>query len=1090
MADLVTKLKLDTGQFEGGLAKATKSIRQLSQEAELASKGLSGLFNDSNLQSAAQKFDGINSVLERFKSQMSQSGSTTKQQLRAMTQAAQDLTSIYRGLSAEEKATAEGRALEQHINSIINKAGELKDTYGDVANAIKNTANDTMAFSGITQGVQALTATLQVGAGVATMFGVSQEKVAVVQQKLTSLIAITNGLSQIQNALQKESALMTLVRTVREQGLAAALGIRTAATTASTVATEANTVATVANTTALKSNPIGLIATLAAAAVVGIIELTDAFNNNTSAVDANREAQEAFNTEVKNQSSTLASNITLINNMKSDMIAAGNSAEQQRKVFEKYRKKQVEVGLATKNAGQMHAAVVNNTDVIIEAANLRMKAAAAEAAMQVQLGKVLSKVAEIRAKAEKGEFVGSKELEEIGVNIMSLLGKGVKPQQTNLFTSWFGSGMQYEIPKDKIDAVIDEIQNQAIDHALNGQVKSLQRLRDEANAQLSKLKFDTPEIQWDEGEETDRATSSTQAHTRATRSNTRARTNQNRAQQQGVNGSQQEKTQLEKLDELYAKLTKKIGTLGKETDKNKTQFEELRKQIQAVLANKISIMPVNTVGDIDQVIKTLQTLLEWLDKDSKEYEIFSKLLTATRIDQANMKLSLIDTKTLEGAQAAEQVIQNVVRMLPEGSEELTIWAAKLKDASQHAKEVKNAVEGIQEGSIADLRQQIQVIDQRLANEVLEMPFRATLELERDELQQKINDLTTDVVIEVQKPIDFTYDYKLSDLEKLQREFDRVAERKEYLTDLKESGRLASWDLESVNKELDELNERYKTLNLTVHKATINEDIKELKKELTSLRENVASGFLEGIDSFYQSITSLQDVIEDDDKNPFEKIMAGLKAIEGGYKTIKGLIDTFNEMKTTLETLNKAQSALNTLGGIGDAATTTEAAMATTQQAAATSALAAAQTAAATSSQVLSASQVEMTTISLTTIAGVKALAAAYTQLAAAEYMAAHASIPFAGFAIGSAFATAAKVLVETMGAFANGGIVGGSSYTGDKVLARLNSGEMVLNKHQQRNLFGLINSGVGGSSQVEFKIKGRELVGVINNYNDKFNKVK
>ncbi len=164
---------------------------------------------------------------------------------------------------------------------------------------------------------------------------------------------------------------------------------------------------------------------------------------------------------------------------------------------------------------------------------------------------------------------------------------------------------------------------------------------------------------------------------------------------------------------------------------------------------------------------------------------------------------------------------------------------------------------------------------------------------------------------------------------MQREFDRVAERKEYLTDLKESGRLASWDLESVNKELDELNERYKTLNLTVHKATINEDIKELKKELTSLRENVASGFLEGIDSFYQSITSLQDVIEDDDKNPFEKIMAGLKAIEGGYKTIKGLIDTFNEMKTTLETLNKAQSALNTLGGIGDAATTTEAAMATT-----------------------------------------------------------------------------------------------------------------------------------------------------------------
>ena len=1081
MADLVTKLKLDTGQFEGGLAKATKSIRQLSQEAVLASKGLSGLFNDSNLQSAAQKFDGINSVLERFKSQMSQSGTTTKQQLKSMTQAAQDLTSIYRGLSAEEQATAEGRALEQHINSIINKAGELKDTYGDVANAIKNTANDTMVFSGITQGVQALTSTLQVGAGVATAFGVSQEKVAAVQQKLTSLIAITNGLSQIQNALQKDSALMTLVRTIREQGLAAALGLKTAATAADTAATTANTVATEANSAALKRNPIGLIATLAAAAVVGIIELTDAFNDNTSAVDANSKAQEAFGNEVNNQSSTIANNLILINNMRNDMIAAGNSAEQQRKVFEKYRKKQVEVGLATKNAGQMHTAIVKNTKVIIDAANLRMKAAAAEAAIQAELGKVIQKVAELREKAAKGENFEWTDFTALGINARKLYDQGL------LKPSWKAAILNADshyIPEDKINEVFDKIYEQAIDHAMNNQIQSLQKLRDTAYNQLSKLKFDNPQIQWDEG------SSATDKATKATKANTKARTEQNKVQQQGNNTIQEEKTQLEKLDQLYANLIKKIGTLGKETDKNKTQFEGLKKQIQAVLANKISIMPVNTVGDIDQVIKTLQTLLEWLDKDSEEYETFSKLLTATRIDQANMKLSLIDTKTLEGAQAAEQVIQNVVRMLPEGSEELTIWSAKLKEAQQHAKEMKNAVDGIQEGSLADLRQQIQVIEQRLANENLELPFRATLELERDELQQKINDLTTDVVVEVQKPIDFTYDYKLSDLEKLQRDFDRVTERKDYLTGLKESGKLSSWDLEAVNKELDELNERYKTLNLTVHKATINEDIKELKKELTSLRENMASGFLEGIDSFYQSVTSLKDVIEDDDKNPFEKIMAGLKAIEGGYKTVKGLIDTFNEMKNTLAALNKAQGALNTLGGVGEAATTTEAAVATTQQAAATSALATAQTAAATASQVLSAAQVEMATMSLTTIAGVKALAAAYTQLAAAEYMAAHASIPFAGFAIGSSFATAAKALIETMGAFANGGIVGGTSYTGDKVLARLNSGEMVLNRHQQRNLFGLINSGAGGAGQVEFKIKGKELVGVINNYNDKFNKVK
>lgn len=40
---------------------------------------------------------------------------------------------------------------------------------------------------------------------------------------------------------------------------------------------------------------------------------------------------------------------------------------------------------------------------------------------------------------------------------------------------------------------------------------------------------------------------------------------------------------------------------------------------------------------------------------------------------------------------------------------------------------------------------------------------------------------------------------------------------------------------------------------------------------------------------------------------------------------------------------------------------------------------------------------------------------------------------------------------------AEGGIVGGNSYNGDKIITGLNSGEMVLNKTQQANLFGLLN---------------------------------
>jgi hypothetical protein len=69
------------------------------------------------------------------------------------------------------------------------------------------------------------------------------------------------------------------------------------------------------------------------------------------------------------------------------------------------------------------------------------------------------------------------------------------------------------------------------------------------------------------------------------------------------------------------------------------------------------------------------------------------------------------------------------------------------------------------------------------------------------------------------------------------------------------------------------------------------------------------------------------------------------------------------------------------------------------------------------------------------------------------------------------------------GKFAEGGIVGGTSYSGDKLFAMVNSGEMILNKRQQGNLANML----GGGGQVEFHISGDSLVGVLNNRQNKRN---
>ena len=95
-----------------------------------------------------------------------------------------------------------------------------------------------------------------------------------------------------------------------------------------------------------------------------------------------------------------------------------------------------------------------------------------------------------------------------------------------------------------------------------------------------------------------------------------------------------------------------------------------------------------------------------------------------------------------------------------------------------------------------------------------------------------------------------------------------------------------------------------------------------------------------------------------------------------------------------------------------------------------------------------------------------------------------------------AMAATAAALASTIAGlpkFADGGIIGGSSFIGDNMIARVNSGEMILNGTQQRNLFNLLDGkggSIGSSASVEFKISGKDLVGTLNNQMSKTNKYK
>jgi hypothetical protein len=90
--------------------------------------------------------------------------------------------------------------------------------------------------------------------------------------------------------------------------------------------------------------------------------------------------------------------------------------------------------------------------------------------------------------------------------------------------------------------------------------------------------------------------------------------------------------------------------------------------------------------------------------------------------------------------------------------------------------------------------------------------------------------------------------------------------------------------------------------------------------------------------------------------------------------------------------------------------------------------------------------------------------------------------------IGGPVGKGISAIGSLVGSFSGGGIVGGTSYTGDRLTARVNSGEMILNATQQRSLFQMLNGGgsTGGGSSV---VRGEDIYLALRNYGRRTGKI-
>ena len=163
---------------------------------------------------------------------------TTKQQLREMSNALTTLTTTYRELTDEEKQSPFGKELSKSIQQLTERAGNAKDAMMDVEQSIRNAASDTRIFDQISQGASVVTASFQGLVGAGKMLGFEMGNDVEVIAKLQSAMAVTNSLTTIQTALQKQSALMQGVQAA-QTAIASAAQTTLAATTGSATAAQA-----------------------------------------------------------------------------------------------------------------------------------------------------------------------------------------------------------------------------------------------------------------------------------------------------------------------------------------------------------------------------------------------------------------------------------------------------------------------------------------------------------------------------------------------------------------------------------------------------------------------------------------------------------------------------------------------------------------------------------------------------------------------------------------------------------------------------------------------------------------------------------
>lgn len=265
-------------QLRAQLSMLTKQYDELSREEREGAKGEELLQHINDLTTEIKDAEYASQRFQRNVGNYPGAMEPVKQQLRELTQALIQMR-------------AEGKQNTAEYQEMMAKAGQLKDAMDDTSSEIKQMASDTSALNSVLDGAKLAAGGFSAALGAMELIGSKDSETAQelveAQKKLQSAIAITTGLQAVQNALQKESALMMGITKIQTLAAAKAQDLNTAATGRATIAQRLfNAVA--------KANPYVLLA-MAVLTVVGALV---AFTRGTKEAE---EQEEELNSQLEEQ---------------------------------------------------------------------------------------------------------------------------------------------------------------------------------------------------------------------------------------------------------------------------------------------------------------------------------------------------------------------------------------------------------------------------------------------------------------------------------------------------------------------------------------------------------------------------------------------------------------------------------------------------------------------------------------------------------------------------------------------------------------------------------------------------------------------